>query len=224
MIILKVVLLIILYLFLFLLGLLLILLISPLKGYVRFDIHSLYLKVSYLFGIIKVSYNKGLTIRLLGFRIKNTESVKEDIKDKDKSEEKTSKDSKKKTKEKTKKKRSFRKPSREVIVLTLELLKKLIKKIAPNRAKCHLTLGLDDPYITEMMHIISIVFLTPLNNIEDYDFAFIPINDDIAIDYEGEAQIKFSIISLILPCLRYVLRKPIRQYFNITLKRRPRNN
>ena len=224
MIILKIILLIVLCLFLFLLGLLLILLISPLKGYVRFDIHSLYLKVSYLFGIIKISYNKDVTIRLFGFRIKNTESVKEDIKDEDHSEEETSEDTKKKTKEKTKKKRSFRMPSREVIVLTLKLLKKLVQKIAPNRAKCHLTLGLDDPYITEMMHIISIVFLTPLNNIEHYDFAFIPVNDDLAIDYEGEAQIKFSIISLILPCLRYIIRKPIRQYFNITLKGRPRKN
>lgn len=221
MIILKIILLIILYLFLFLLGLLLILLISPLKGYVRFDIHSLYLKVSYLFGIIKVSYNKGLTVRLFGFKIKNIKSGKENIKDDDHSEEE---DSKKKTKKKTKNKRSVKRPSREVIVLTLKLLKKLIKKIAPTRAKCHLTLGLDDPYITEMMHIISIVFLTPLNNIEHYDFAFIPINDDIAIDYDGEAQIKFSVISLILPCLRYIIRKPIREYFNITLKRRPRNN
>lgn len=219
MIILKIIFLIILYLFLFLLALLLLLLISPLKGYVRFDIHSLYLKVSYLFGVIKISYNKGLTVRILGFSIKHTKSSKEDINNGEASD-----DTKKKTKKKTNKKRSFKQPSREVIVLTLELLKKLIKKMAPRRAKCHLTLGLDDPYVTEMMHIISIVFLAPLNNIEHYDFAFIPVNDDLVIDYEGEAQINFSIILLILQCLRYIIRKPIRQYFDIALKRRPRKN
>jgi len=218
MIILKIFLLVILYFILFVLGLLMILIISPIKGYLRFDASTLYFKGSYLFGAIKIIYNKGLSIRLFGFKLKDGSSDKT-------SEDKPKKDKKKKDKkDKEKDKKKFKIPSREVVVISLELIKKLIKKIAPRRAKLHLTLGLDDPYTTEMIHIISMIGFVPLNNIKHYDFKFIPVNDDIAIDFEGEALINFSIISLILPCLRYILRKPIRQYFNITLKRRPRKN
>lgn len=214
MIILKILLLIILYLVLFVVSIFLILIISPIKGYIRFDTSTLYFKGSYLFGRVKIIYNNGFTVTVFGFKLKDDGS--------DKTSDVKPKKEKKKKEKKKKEKKKLKIPSKEVIVLTVELIKKLIKKIAPKRAKLHLTLGLDDPYITESIHIISMIGFIPLNNIKHYDFKFTPVNDDLVIDFEGEALVNFSVISLILPCLRYILRKPIRQYFNMTLRRRPR--
>jgi hypothetical protein len=211
------------YLLLFVLGLVLILIISPIKGHGRFDINSIYFKGSYLFGLISVSYiDSELKLRLLGFKI-NTSSNKDKKKMEDNTEIEDDTESKDDGTKKDKKKRSFKRPTKEVIVLTLELAKKLIKKIAPKKARLKLTLGLDEPYYTEMIHILSYVFFLPLNSIKNYDFSFQPINDGIAIDYEGEAVINVSIISLILPALRYLIRKPIRQYLNLSFKKKPKN-
>lgn len=222
MIILKVLLLIVMYLLLFVLGLVLILIISPIKGHGRFDFKSIYFKGSYLFGLISVSYvDSELKLRLFGFKINtSSDNDKTQIEDETEDDTETQDDSTKKDK----KKRSFKRPTKEIILLTLELVKKLIKKIAPRKARLKLTLGLDDPYYTEMIHILSYVFFLPLNSIKNYDFTFQPVNDDIAIDYEGEAVINFSFISLILPILRYIIRKPIRQYLKLTLKKKPKKN
>lgn len=216
MIILKILLLIILYLFLFLLGLLIILIASPIKGYLRFDIRKVYFKGSYLFGAIKIIYNKGITLKLFGFKLKDSSQDTGEKKEKEKKEKKK----KDKNKEEKDKKDKLGLPSKEVIFLSVDLFKKLVKKIAPRRAMLHLTLGLDEPYITEMIHIISMIGFSPLNRINNYDFSFTPVNNDIDIDYEGEALVNFSILSLIIPCLRYIIRKPIRLYFNITFKKK----
>lgn len=222
MIVLKIILLVLLYLILFLIGFLLLLLISPIKGRVDFSTTSLYVKGSYLFGLIRVYYvEKKLRVRLLWFTIIDGTSDSDDEKEKDESDDEEKKEKKKKKKDKRKTK--FKRPTKEVIVLTLDLAKKLIKTIAPKEAKLHLTLGIDEPYYIEMMHIMSLLFFMPLNSIKNYDFKFIPVHNEITIDYKGGAAIKFSIMSLILPCLRYIIRKPIREYFNIKLfKRKPR--
>lgn len=216
MIILKVLLMIIFYLILFLLAVTFIFLISPIKGYATFDVDHLYFKGSYLFGLIRIKYtHKKLSIRLFGFKLKNdkSETDKEEKKDLETKEEPA--DEVKEKKEKKKKK--FKRPSKEVIVLTLRFVKKIIKKIAPRKATLHLTLGLDEPYYTGMIHLVSIFFFMPLNKIKHYDFRFTPVHDDIAINYRGEALISFSIMSLIIPAVRFILRKPIRQYLGIKL-------
>lgn len=215
MIVLKIILLVFLYLILFLIGLLLLLLISPIRGRVDFSTTSLYVKGSYLFGLIRVYYvEKKLRVRFLWFTIIDGQEETE--------EEEETVETKEKAEKENKKKNKFKKPSKEVIVYTLNLIKKLIKIIAPKEAKLHLTLGIDEPYYIEMMHIMSLLFFMPLNNIRNYDFKFIPVHDDIVMDYKGGAAIRFSIMNLLLPCLRYIIRKPIRDYFNIRLfKRKP---
>jgi hypothetical protein len=208
---------IILYLFLFLIALLLLLLISPIKGYGRFDVKQVYFKGSYFFGLIRITYeDQKAKLRLFGFKIK-MDNTKDKDPDKDDKEDVDIDEKLDEAKEKKKKKRSFKRPSKEVILLALRYIKTIIKKIAPKKARLSLTLGLDDPYYTEMMHIISIFLFMPLNKIKNYNFSFTPVHDDIAIDYSGEALINFSIMSLILPTIRFFLRKPIREYLGIKL-------
>lgn len=204
----------ILYLILFLVVLLLLMLISPIKGFLSFDNKSVFIKASYFFGLIRVTYDGGLLVRLFGFKVKSNgkasdPEIEEKEKDKPKKEKKSRASNKKKLKI----------PSKRVIVLSLELVKKLIKKIAPKKAKLHLTLGLDDPYYTQLINITSMVLFMPLNRIKNYDFNLQPDLYDIAIDYEGEFYINFSIMSLILPCLTFILKKPIRDYFGISFKK-----
>ncbi len=209
MIILKILLMIILYLFIFLLSILFILLISPIKGSASLDTSKIKLKGSYLFGILKIEYNQTIKVKILGFNLSM-----DDSNDKDDSESEKKKD--------VKEKKKFGRPSLEILHLMLDLIKKLIKIIAPKEASLQLTLGLDDPYYTEMAHIISMVLFLPLNSRRKYNFHLTPVLNDIAIDYRGYARINFSIIQLILPVLRFFIRKPIREYFNIRIiKRKP---
>ncbi|MCH4887233.1 hypothetical protein EZV73_06605 [Acidaminobacter sp. JC074] len=212
MIVLKVLLMIIFYIILILLGLLFILLISPIKGAVWFDTSGILFKGSYLFGLLRIEYNKKLKLRFFGFKIQVSDDEKTDEKEDNQKEEKKEK----------KKGRSLKRPSLEIVHLTLDLVKKLISIIAPKEASLHLTLGLDDPYYTQMMHIISMVLFIPLNRKKNYDFQLNPILDDIAIDFKGHAKISFSLMQLILPVARFLIRKPIRNYLNIRLfKRKP---
>ncbi len=211
MIILKILLMIIFYLFIFLLSILFILLISPIKGSASIDTSSIRLKGSYLFGILKIEYNQTLIVKILGFNLSMGDS--DDEEDSESNEKKDVKE---------KKKKSFGRPSLEILHLTLDLIKKLIRIIAPKEARLQLTLGLDDPYYTEMAHIISMVLFLPLNSRKKYTFHLTPVLNDIAIDYKGYARINFSIIQLILPLLRFIIRKPVREYFNIKIiKRKP---
>jgi len=215
MIILKVLLMILLYLFLFLIALILLLLISPIKGYGRFDVKHVYFKGSYFFGLIRITYEeKKAKLRLFGFKVK-MEASKDKESDKDQGVDVDEK--LEDAPENKKKKRAFKRPSKEVILLALKYIKTIIKKIAPKKVRLSLKLGLDDPYYTEMMHIVSIFLFMPLNKIKNYNLSFTPVHDDIAIDYSGEALINFSIMSLLLPSIRFFLRKPIREYLGIKL-------
>lgn len=217
MIILKIILLIILYLLLFLLGLLLILIVSPIKGRLQFNVKTLHFTGSYIFGLIKVHYNnKRMTLRILGFKIYGTDTSESD--DEKNSEETTDEKvpvKEKKKKDKKKQSRKLKRPSIEIIRITLNTLKKLIQVIAPNEFFLKLTLGIDEPYYIGLADLFVNMFAMPLNRFEGYDIKFIPIYDDITIDYEGRIKFNFSIIRLIIPCLRFILKKPIREYLGL---------
>lgn len=217
MIILKIILLIILYLLLFLLGLLLILIVSPIKGRLQFNVKTLNFTGSYIFGLIKVHYyNKRMTLRILGFKIYRTNTSKSD--DERNSEETNDENEpvkEKKRKDRKKKDKKFKRPSIEIIKIALNTLKKLIKIIAPDEFTIRLTLGIDEPYYIGLADLFLNMFAMPLNRFEGYNIKFIPIYDDIAIDYEGRIKVNFSIIRLIIPCLRFILKKPIRQYLGL---------
>lgn len=221
MILLKILLFGFLYLLLFLLVLLIIFLIAPLKGRLIFDVNSIDFRASYLFGLIRVKYNKSLIIKILGFNVYDKDKPHDEKIDQSDEDSETSKDDEKISKDKKKSKKKLKKPSLTVIKLTLKVLKKLIKRIAPNEFKVYLKLGIDDPYYIGMLNVITELFFMPLNRIKDYDIRLVPIFDDVVIDYYGRIQLNFSIIQLIIPTLVYLMKKPIRQYLGIfTFKKR----
>lgn len=197
--------------FLFLICLLILLLIAPIKGKLNYATAHFHFEGHYLWGILKIILqNKKMQFRLFGFEIKSHQSSEQPT---DITIEKN---------QQTHKKKTFKKPSFECLRLTLQLLMKLIRIIAPKQASCRLTLGIDEPYYIEMMHIASQMFFIPLNKRKNYHFEFIPVYDDVVIDYEGTFMVRFSLLSFILPILRYIIRQPIRDYFNIRLfKRKP---
>jgi len=165
---------------------------------------------------------------------KNDESTSKEIpndydnQNKDHSDEPVDNKSEKKKKNKEEKKKNktskkLGRPSLEVIIISAKLAKKLIKTIAPKRAEFELILGLGDPYYSGMSSIISQMILIPLNQFNGYNFRLIPDYHDVTIDYRGYFYVNFSIIRLIIPCLTYILKKPIRRYFQI-FKRKPKKN
>ncbi len=117
MIILKILLLIIMYLLLFALGLVLILIISPIKGYGRFDIKSTYFKGSYLFGLIKIYYTDSqIKLILFGFKINTSSKEKSDVIEDETTESETDVENNDPKNKKNKKKKSFKRPSKEVLL------------------------------------------------------------------------------------------------------------
>lgn len=202
----------ILYLFLFILLLTLILLVSPIKGHVKFDISNVNFKGSYLFGLLKVRIkNKDIKVSILGFKLKTSGKKKKDDLDLSDIDEKKVKKEKKGNKEKKK----YGIPDYSVISLTLKLIKKLIKRIAPKHLYVKLTLGIDDPYYIGMTKMVFDTLVFPINRIRSYHLIFQPVYDDIAIDFEGEGDISFSLISLIAPCIIFIFKKPIRRYLGL---------
>lgn len=215
MIILKILLFGFLYLLLFLLAMILILIISPIKGRFSFQANALYFKASYLFGLIRVTYDQGISIRILGFKLASKSSkpkVEKEVENLESTETEDSGETEDKQKKDSK---TFKRPSLTVIKLTLTTAKKLITIIAPKECRIYLKLGINDPYYIGMMSVFTNLFFMPLNRINNYDLQFQPVFDDIAIDYNGRIQVNFSLIRLLIPLLTYILKKPIRQYFNI---------
>lgn len=209
MILIKILLLIILYVFLTLLGLILILIISPIKGNALLRNKYILLNGSYIFGAFKIHYEKDinetkLTIKFFGFRISTGDDTADKNKEK-KVKEKTSKEKKKK----------YGIPSRNVISLSLQLVKKLIRIIAPESAQFHLLIGLDDPYYTGLLQMASNIIFIPLNRVEGYSFNVTPEHLDFAFEYDVSCKINFNIISLIIPILVFIFKKPIRDYLGL---------
>lgn len=200
----------ILYLLLFLLGLILVLLTSPIKAEAFANNNAIHVKGSYIFGIIKIQYDKNnemstFLIRVFGLKInsQNKESGKKNN------------ITKKEKKKKRKGRKKYGLPGKRVIVLAFDLVCKLIRKIAPKKLSVKLVVGLDDPYYTSIMQMASQVIFIPLNRIKSYDFYVKPEYLDLVFKYECSGDINFSVMSLILPVLDFIFKKPIRKYLGI---------
>lgn len=202
---------IVLYAFLAVLALVLVLCFAPFRGKVYVNSNHVSLKASYLFGAIRASYySKTWQVRLFGFRLKMGEKQTGENRDDQKEKSEKSKKEKRKQKVKNLKKRGL--PSRNIIVLTLKLIKKLIRKIAPRTCKLRLYVGLDDPYVSGLISMVTSLLFVPLNTVEGYRMQCIPLYGDLDLRVDAEVVFKCSIADLVIPCVRFVIRKPVRQY------------
>lgn len=208
MIIIKILLLVILYTLLFLLGVIFIAIISPIKAYAKFNDGYILLKGNYLYKAISFYYEKTNKENLL---IVKVFGIKLPIENKNK-ENNNAKEEENKKKEKINKKSKYGMPSKKVIKLALRLINKLLTRIFPKNVHMYLTIGLDDPYYTGLIQMVSQIVFIPLNSINGYDFRITPVYLDYEFKYDIEGEINFSIISLIIPVILFIFKPPIFNY------------
>ncbi len=207
---------ILLFIVLFLVGLLLLLLISPIKGSASLKNDSRNFSITYLFGLIGVDYDqssKSTSVRILWFKTNSSN-------DKSASTEKNDAKDKKNKAKKEKKKQVFVKPSLKVITISLKLLKRIVSKIFPRNAKVNLVIGLDDPYDSYIIELVSNILFIPLNNKKDYDFKIKAVFEGYEFQFDCDGEVNFSIMSLILPIFPFLLKKPIRKYIKAYRKKK----
>lgn len=217
MILLKIILWFFLSLLILIFSVLLLAIVPHLKGRLIFNNQQLHFKGSFLFGFLKVYYSeKILIIKLLNFKVYQPKDQKQtDAKEELHSEDITGEDEKEKEKKKKdKKEKSFKRPSLHLISTGLELVKKIITIIAPKYAYLKLKFGIDDPYFTGLTGLIYNTLFYPLNRVKRYEFIYEPVYNDVALEYEGDFYVNFSILQLIIPVLRFILRKDLRDYLD----------
>lgn len=215
MIFLKIIFFSLLYLLLFMVVLILLLLLSPITGRIAFKNLNYLFKGSYFFGLIFIAIENGhLKVKIIGIPVYN-QLLQKDEAQEEEEEDNSEDEATEETKQKEKQKRGL--PSKQVLFLTLNLVKRLIRKIAPRDAYLKVMLGLDDPYYTGMSGMVYNTLFYPLNRVKHYHFIYEPVYDDLALSAEGDAYVRFSIMGLLVPVIRFILKKPIRDYLGIDL-------
>lgn len=200
----------ILYVLLFVIALALILSLAPFKGDVLVKNNHVTLHATYLFGVLKASYvSKRWEFRFFGFRPSRNIAKEEN------GQARTPKVKKSEDVSDGKKPKKHRKrgmPSRHVIALTLNLLKRLIRKIAPHKCRLCVYLGLDDPHDSGLVSMVTSMLFIPLNTVNGYNLQCVPLYDDLDLRVNAEVAFKCSVADLAIPCVGFILKKPIRQY------------
>lgn len=191
------------YLFLFILIFLGLLVLSPigLKASAHQNVYRF--KGSYLFGMIRFSFDKGhFDVRIFGFKIKSKSAQKK----KDEAQEKDT-DAEilnDKSKKADKKKRKWQIPNREVVFYTLKALKKILHIIKPKTFEGTIRFGLLDPYDTGMVALL--INTLPLN------IRIVPNYETVDLEVSGQIEIRFSIGQILGVFILWVLKKPVRKY------------
>ncbi|MBN2795395.1 MAG: hypothetical protein JXR88_08330 [Clostridia bacterium] len=216
MILLKIILWIFLSLLILILSIIFLAIVPRLKGRLIFNNQQLHFKGSFLFGLLKIYYSeKILFIKFLNFKVyQPKDKEKKNLDELTEEETTTEEDEKEEKKKKEKQEKSFKKPSLHLISLGLNLVKKIIRIIAPKYAYLKLKFGIDDPYFTGLTGLIYNTLFYPLNRVKRYEFIYEPVYNDVALEYEGDFYVNFSVLQLIIPVLRFILRKDVRDYLD----------
>jgi hypothetical protein len=216
MILLKIILWLFLILLAFIVTVLFLALVPHLKGRLIFNNKEIHFKGRFLFGLLKVYYSENvLIVKILNFKIyQPKDKSNQDIEEAAIEDEEVKEELEKSKDKKSKKEKSFKRPSLHLIHLALSLIKKIISIIAPKYAYLKLRFGIDDPYYTGLIGLVYETLFYPLNLVKSYDFIYEPVYNEVDLQYEGDFYINFSVLQLLIPALKFILNKEVRDYLD----------